>query len=55
MDYIEKIFNKHFTRWATNLEHDVIIKHHKMMDLKDFRAAVKDIEADHLKRVCETE
>lgn len=45
MDYIDKIFNKHYRT----------LKFKRVMDLEAFREAVKDIEADHLKRVCETE
>jgi len=54
MDYVEEIFNKHYSREIRNYGAGVwTIK--AAMTLKDFRAAVKDIEADHLKRVCETE
>ena len=48
MDYIEEIFNKHksvlkFLGTTSDI-----------MDIRDFRAAVADIEARHLKEVCKT-
>jgi len=45
MDYIEEIFNKHCLEIGVTT---------KLMMLRHFRAAAKDIEADHLKRVCAT-
>jgi len=45
MDYIDKIFAKHQTHVTRSI---------RIMTLQDFRRAVVDIEADHLKRVCKT-
>ena len=54
MDYVEEIFNKYYSDFKTkkyNLEEPEL--NNERMTLKDFRKAVKEIEAHHLRRVCE--
>ena len=55
MDFIETLFTKHYSNYGIGKVEKGTATTKPLMDLQDFRSAVKDIEADHLRRVCETE
>lgn len=51
MDYIEEIFKQH-AKIAAPVKTTRGVTFKDVLTLETFRAAVQDIEADHLKRVC---
>ena len=53
IDYIEEVFNKHYKGISEVRKYKGKTIFKPVMTIEGFRAAVKDIEADHLKKVCQ--